>query len=1004
MRITVAVAAALVWTQVGARAQERLPLRSGWTLAAAAPGGGRPESSEFRPAPVPGTFEEVLGPGFDGVAWYRRTLRAPPEWRGRRVWLEFHGAATEAVVFLDGVEIASHLGAWTTFRARLDPALQPGVDHVLEVRVDEKVGYDTQGFLPVIQPHFGGLWQDVELCLASGPTVDRTGLMLFGDGETLRVDVPVLAGTSGNRAGLRVEVLDGARTVAAVESTVAAPGRARLGLAVPGARRWSPQAPHVYRGVVTLKSEDGRRVWDRVEAPVAFRDLRVKGTTILWNDRPLQMRGVLHWGFSPPRFAPHPDRDRWRRELEELRARGFNCLKCCLWVPPRELYEVALEVGMLIWQEYPTWHPRIVPERREALVAEFEEMFAHDRPYPNVAFRSLTCETGHGADAGILRELYERAHRAVPSTLVIDDSSWISWSRVGDFYDEHPYGNNRWWPRRLREMREFVAEHGAKPLLLGECIAADTWFDLDSWRLRHGRRPRWWQPRCLEAQVEFEHWVEKRFGRETLESLLPVSLGYAMRNRKYQIERLRIDWPEAGYVVSVIRDFPLARMGLWDDFGRAKFDVADWAWHGDTTIALDTEGDRRGFLEGEARVAVRVAHHGATPLRGTLVLAADGAEIGRRAVSLPPGTVSSPLAANLPGSAAQGLRRVRVTARVLPDGAANAWDVWVLPRFEDSAPRGTRIVRRLDADTVEFLTGGGRVLLLADGRRGSLRTQALWYLRGAPLLPPHPVHEKVPRELLEELQTFDLEAPRVMFWDALRDQVDPILAFWETHDLDEVRSWLLAFDCRVGRGRLLATALDHETPAGRFVLSRFLEHLAHGPPPRHALGEETVRRLAAEARREVVELERWELRFDPHDRGLQEGYPAGGPETGWTRVRAGAHWEAQGFPDRDGVAWYRTEVTVPAGWAKKPVLLVLEGVDDSFRLYVDGREVARRGDPDRGETVWLQRQVVDLTGVVAPGRRYRLILRVVDHGGAGGLWKPVWLTNGPPDAEGRILH
>ena len=82
---------------------------------------------------------------------------------------------------------------------------------------------------------------------------------------------------------------------------------------------------------------------------------------------------------------------------------------------------------------------------------------------------------------------------------------------------------------------------------------------------------------------------------------------------------------------------------------------------------------------------------------------------------------------------------------------------------------------------------------------------------------------------------------------------------------------------------------------------------------------------------------------------------------------------------------------------------MLEGVDDSFRLYVDGREVARRGDPDEGETIWLQRQVVDLAGVLAPGGEHRLVLRVVDHGGAGGLWKPVWLTNGPPDAKGRIL-
>ena len=255
-----------------------------------------------------------------------------------------------------------------------------------------------------------------------------------------------------------------------------------------------------------------------------------------------------------------------------------------------------------------------------------------------------------------------------------------------------------------------------------------------------------------------------------------------------------------------------------------------------------------------------------------------------------------------------------------------------------------------------------------------------------------------------ELQTFDLETPRVMLWDALRDQVDPILAFWDTHDLSEVRSYLLAFDCRVGAGRLLATCLDHETPAGRFVVARFAEHLARGPAPRRGLAEATVERLLDEARREIVELPRWEIRFDPEDRGVRDGWMAGGPKDGWAAVRAGAHWESQGFEGRDGVAWYRARVRVPSGWDPDAAYLVLEGVDDSFRLYVDGREVARRGDPEAGVTIWLQRQVVDLGRHLRPGRTHEVILRVVDHGGAGGLWKPVWLTNVPPGAAARLLH
>ena len=70
-------------------------------------------------------------------------------------------------------------------------------------------------------------------------------------------------------------------------------------------------------------------------------------------------------------------------------------------------------------------------------------------------------------------------------------------------------------------------------------------------------------------------------------------------------------------------------------------------------------------------------------------------------------------------------------------------------------------------------------------------------------------------------------------------------------------------------------------------------------------------------------------------------------------MRAGRHWEPQGFEHRDGIGWYRTAVEVPASWRGAAVHAVFEGVDDSYRLYVNGREVARFGDPASGETVYF---------------------------------------------------
>jgi hypothetical protein len=190
------------------------------------------------------------------------------------------------------------------------------------------------------------------------------------------------------------------------------------------------------------------------------------------------------------------------------------------------------------------------------------------------------------------------------------------------------------------------------------------------------------------------------------------------------------------------------------------------------------------------------------------------------------------------------------------------------------------------------------------------------------------------------------------------------------------------------------------------VLGALGQHLADGPAPRRSLTPATLAELRLALAAEMRDLVHWQLRTDPDDRGLAEGWQAAGaPADGWAEVRAGQHWESQGFAHYDGVAWYRCAIEVPESWQAAPqVHAVFEGVDDSYRLYLDGKEIARFGDPATKETVWLQRTTVDLTGRLRPGATHRIVLRVVDHNGAGGIWKPVYLTTGPVQAASDLLH
>jgi hypothetical protein len=986
-------------------AQQRVPLDGSWEI--------RPETptvGAWRPVAVPAAFEAALGVDYDGVARYRRRLSLPPQ-RAAAVRVEFDAVATHATVLCNGQEVGRHLGGWTPFRVDLTAALRWDGENTLEVIVDEKVGHNTQGFLPVIQPHFGGIWQSVTLCLDDGPTLDRfaVDVRMTADG-LLDCRVPVLGARS---SALRVEVRCGR-----VDEPLGAllpvgnDGVARGTAPVSGVRPWSPADPAL--ATLRLRLLDGDRELDRIEQRLGFRDLRADGTRVLWNGAPFQLRGVLHWGFSPPHLAPPADPAWWRPQLARYRAMGFNTLKCCLWMPPRCVYELCDELGLAVWQEYPTWHPRMDAAHKQELRAEYAEFFAFDRMHPSVAFRSITCETGHGADLDVVRALYDDCKAAVPQTLVVDDSSWIGWQRVTDFWDEHPYGNNSWFPGRLADFRRHIAEKGEKPLLLGECIAADTWVDRAAWRAVHGDAPNWWRPLCWDAQTAAEAAIVRRFGEATLATLGPESRAFALRNRKFQCERLRLDIPEAGYVVSVARDFPKARMGLDDDLGRPKWTPSDWGWHGDTMLCLDASWDGRSVPAGGALPAVRVAHAGTLqPLSGSVRcwLDEDQDEAVVVPVAVAAGAVSSPLVHRFANGGNRGLRRIRLHAELTGSHAArNHWDLWCVPHWH-YVGTSTRVVDRLTPELLDELEAGARVLLRAGDRPGSLRTEGLWFLRGAPFAPPHPAHKDVPARLLFDLCSFDLETGRVLPLAPWGEELDPLLGFWETHDLPEVRMHAFAAEAQIGKGRLLATTLRLDGPIGSvgFHVQHALQlHLEHGPAPRTTLSPATLAALRGQLTEQRIGLTTWRFRTDPDDKGRAAGWSAAAAADAaapWRDLAAGKHWEAQAddLAHYTGVAWYRAAVDVPATWRGATSRLVLEGVDDSYELWLDGAPVAKAGDPATKQTIWLEKQVVELGDRLAPGRHV-LALRVVDHAGAGGLWRPAYLTTGPAAATAPRLH
>jgi hypothetical protein len=195
----------------------------------------------------------------------------------------------------------------------------------------------------------------------------------------------------------------------------------------------------------------------------------------------------------------------------------------------------------------------------------------------------------------------------------------------------------------------------------------------------------------------------------------------------------------------------------------------------------------------------------------------------------------------VPAPSADSFKDVKLHASVAPALAAELFPG--CSRLDTNSParsEGIVVASRFDDDLVRILEDGGRVLFLPDGQKNSFALNAHWFLSGAPYIPESPITQRVPRDLLVELQHFDLASDVVPDLPQL-DSFDPILLLWATHDQKQVKTHGLVFETRAGSGRLLVSALRHgseQNAAGRWLLSEFINHLRSGEPPHHALSSE----------------------------------------------------------------------------------------------------------------------------------------------------------------------
>lgn len=153
----------------------------------------------------------------------------------------------------------------------------------------------------------------------------------------------------------------------------------------------------------------------------------------------------------------------------------------------------------------------------------------------------------------------------------------------------------------------------------------------------------------------------------------------------------------------------------------------------------------------------------------------------------------------------------------------------------------------------------------------------------------------------------------------------------------------------------------------------------------------------------------WQFEIDSGDSGLERGL-TGRDLNGTITVPFCPESQLSGIgsPDFMPAVWYRSQVTIPAGWAGKRVLLHFQAVDYDATVWIDGVEVARhRGgftpfsaevpNAKAGEPITIVLRARDPHGIPQP--RGKQAHQFAGHGAlygrTTGIWQTVWLEPVP---------
>ncbi|MBE6733494.1 MAG: glycoside hydrolase family 2 [Ruminococcaceae bacterium] len=375
---------------------------------------------------------------------YRKSFSLPEGFNKGRVILNFGAVDQEATVYLNGIEIGTHIGGYEAFSFDI-------TEHLCDTNTLYVVCKDNlnTAHLPYGKQRekrggmwytaVSGIWQTV--WLESVPKEYIKFLKIDCDDKSATVYA------EGVSSGLVTLCCDGDRKEFPLLN-----GRADINIENPCP--WSPENPKIYN--FTVRSGE-----DMVESYLAFRKIDseiINGVPrITLNGKPYFFHGLLDQGYFSDGIYTPAEPEEYKRDILSMKALGFNTLRKHIKIEPEIFYYYCDTLGMVVFQDMvnngkysflrdtalPTVGLKRLPDKllhtntadrkafSDSMTATVKALYNH----PSICYWTIFNE-GWGQFCS--QRMYERL-KALDKSRIIDTTSGWFYSGESDVKSLHVY-------------------------------------------------------------------------------------------------------------------------------------------------------------------------------------------------------------------------------------------------------------------------------------------------------------------------------------------------------------------------------------------------------------------------------------------------------------------------------------------------------------------------------------------------------------------------------------